>query len=308
VGWVNGVAVSDDGRRIASCGADNTLRLWHPDTGACIHTFEPGCDTLQVSKHDQHARRLSSLWSVAINGDGMCVAAAGELGIVYVWNTETCRLMHELTGFDGHTSWISSVAMTTLGDLLLSAGRDGMVKLWSLATGRVVHTYRGHSGTVWGCAFAEDDIHAFSGGADGSVCVWHLENGALLAKFAASRGDVFSLSACALQPGLLVTGGWDGVVTMWDWHRQTAVWSHSEHRADSPLAPSVRSVWLSEDGRFVFSGGDSNTVVRVDAGSGGEAITLRHHTDAVNCIMTSFDGLRAFSASKDGTVAAWSFK
>ena len=40
--WVNGVAVSADGRRAVSASEDRTLKVWDLDTGALIATFT--CD------------------------------------------------------------------------------------------------------------------------------------------------------------------------------------------------------------------------------------------------------------------------
>ena len=80
------------------------------------------------------------------------------------------------------------------------------------------------------------------------------------------------------------------------------LWRHSVHTS------KVRSVWLTEDGRFVFSAGDDGVVVRVDALSGEDAIALRSGSAApVTSVCSSFDGTRAFSSSQDGHVCVWAF-
>ncbi len=311
-GWVNGVGTSDDGRRVASCGADNTVRIWQAETGKLITTLEPGVLTSQLmpARHaDSSApRRESSLWCVAINGDGTRVAAAGEDSIVYVWDVETHRQLFALTGYEGHTSWVSGLSMDPTGRTLLSCGSDASVRLWDLATGALVHAYKGHTGTVWACALMGDvDARlSVSVGADGTCRVWDAMLGTARSVFAVSAGAQHCVSACSMAPGRVVMGGWDGTVACWDAVRMQCLWKHTAH-ADATGSPAVRAVWLSEDGRFVFSGADSGTVVRVDADTGDEAVTLRGHTDSVTSIMSSFDGLRAFSGSRDGTVRAWTF-
>jgi WD40 repeat protein len=63
---------------------------------------------------------------------------------------------------------------------------------------------------------------------------------------------------------------------------------------------------VSEDGRFVFSGGEDGSVVRVGAG-GDDPVALRDHEGPVLSVAASFDGTRAFSSGTDGTVRVWGF-
>lgn len=309
-GWVNSVAVSDDGRRLVSCGADNTVRVWQPNTGTLLCTLEPGVHTTQLSKSGVtqcDARRLVSLWSVSLSGDGVTVAAGGEDCTVYVWNTESGRLTWSLGGFEGHSSWIACVALDTPGSAVLSSGRDSLLRHWSLDTGRLLHAYKGHTGTIWSCAFIDSGRYAVSSGADGTCRIWDVDTGSAIAVFSVCKGDVFSVTASSLRPGVVVCGGWDGRVSAWDWTHQELMWEHFGHKDESGTATAVRSVWMSEDGRFVFSGSDDGVVGRVDAENGEDMVSLRGHAGPVTGVMSSFDGLHLFSGGRDGTVRVWTF-
>ncbi len=65
---------------------------------------------------------------------------------------------------------------------------------------------------------------------------------------------------------------------------------------------SIRSSRLNQ--RLATASKDL-TVKVWDAVSGQELLTLKGHTDTVNCVAFSPDGNRLASASSDGTVKIW---
>jgi WD40 repeat protein len=255
-----------------------------------------------------------------MSGDGTLVAAAGEDGVVYVWNVETGAVHCE---FKGHSAYVTSVFMANSGNVVASASGDGSVRVWQVRRAcsrcRALHgasrdsarvqvvrkdllrKFKGHRGVVWSVVVVDDGSTCMSSGADGTVRVWNVDVGTAAACFRVDAGEVFALSSCELVSRVVVTGAVSGRVSLWDWRTAAVLWQHSEHRV------AVRSVWLSEDGRFVFSSDDDGVVVRVDADTGGDAIALRTHTQSVTSVCASFDGVRAFSSSRDGTVCAWAF-
>ena len=117
-GPVYAVAFSRDGKRIATGGWDNTIRLWNADSG-------------------KEERKLEGneygVWSLAFTPCCEFLASAGQDGTVRIWNTDTGK---EERKVQAHRP-VAHVVRFTREDTgmpvyLLSGGRDGAVRLWEM--------------------------------------------------------------------------------------------------------------------------------------------------------------------------------
>jgi WD40 repeat protein len=73
-GAVRGVALSADGRLLASGGTDGTGRLWEVSTGRAVAILQGHTGTV---------------WGVALSADGQLMASGGFDGTVRLWETST---------------------------------------------------------------------------------------------------------------------------------------------------------------------------------------------------------------------------
>ena len=84
-GFVKGVAVSSDGRRVLSASFDYTLKLWDLDSQS---------ELLDLNEHE------GAVNGVAFLPRGQAALSASDDGTVRLWDLETGRVTHT---FEGHT-------------------------------------------------------------------------------------------------------------------------------------------------------------------------------------------------------------
>ena len=101
--WINVVALSPDGRRLATGSDDNAIKVWDTTTHALLHTLEGHADDVNDASWHPDSRTL---------------AAAGEDGRLSVWDTDTGALLAK-RDFGGDAQ---AVAFIEEGAVLLAVG------------------------------------------------------------------------------------------------------------------------------------------------------------------------------------------
>ena len=197
---VETVALSPDGKTLASGSWDDTIRIWDAHTGEHKKTltehksrsesvmFSPDGKTLASGNHDNTIR----LWdvdtgnnkmtltghtewirSIAFSPDGKTLASGGAEDIIFLWDIETGKTKMRLTG---HKDWVYSLAFSPDGKTLASGCFDSTINLWDAHTGEYKKTLTGHTSSVNSIAFSPDGKTLVSGGRDGSVLIWEINH------------------------------------------------------------------------------------------------------------------------------------
>ncbi len=285
VARLHAVAVSPDGRTVASAGEDWAVKVWDLPTGRVLHSLTAHTGAVHGLAFSPDGNRLASgsrdgtivLWDVArgtelrtlrgparspsrlrFSPDGRTLAAGGEGGVVKLWEVATGN---EVTSLKGHTGTVRCVAFSPDGNYLASGGEDKTVRLHPLGKGdsRKFTLPQG----VSDLAFAPDGrtLAAAGDGPEGVVRVWDLE-AEVKATWRGHTGPVWGVAFSPAAP-LLASCAEDGTVRLWD--RTGGVVLRT--LGPGPFGGPVRAVAFTPDGRYLVTANANGTVyaLRVDA-------------------------------------------
>jgi WD40 repeat protein len=178
-GAITGIAVSADGRLLASASEDQRVLLWawpggarvgtlpHPAevTAICMrqqNTILTGCADGQVRLWHLHGGTVPApamfsqahegpIRAIALSPDGAACATGGDDKRIGIWDVETGKhrmWLQPEEGMSAHQGAVTSVRFAA-GGRLISAGRDNMLRVWTLAEGgRLLGVHPGRTGDV----------------------------------------------------------------------------------------------------------------------------------------------------------------
>ena len=138
----------------------------------------------------------------------------------------SCSMTHDLVRrlglvreLEGHGGCVNCIQWNSNGRLLASGSDDKTVIVWDGLVGkRLAKVETPHEGNIFSVVWlpgGEDQMVA-TGAGDCRVCVLNVETGAALRSVSGHSGRVKRLTTAADNPGVVWSGGEDGVVRQWD--------------------------------------------------------------------------------------------
>jgi WD40 repeat protein len=148
------MAVSPDGRRLATGSPEQLVRVWDISSGRLVASSP---------------ERVRFLHALAFSPDGDLVAYSDERGSVFLWDTSGLRSLRRLVARDAPAN---TLAFSPDGRTLASGHMDHTIRLWHPDIDQEVAVLDGHAGWVWSLAFAEHGNALVSSSRDGTVRIW----------------------------------------------------------------------------------------------------------------------------------------
>ncbi|KZV95658.1 WD40 repeat-like protein [Exidia glandulosa HHB12029] len=246
-GEVNGIAVSPDGRFLASCSDDKLIAVRDMAANLTLsfalagHTswvvavsFSP-CSMFVVSGSDDCTIRIwsiatltrttvigplhgnlgrnhSPILCVAYSPDGRRIVSGSDDTTVQVWDACTGSLIVTL---GGHRDIVRSVAFHPDSVHVVSGSYDYTASIWDVTTLCVGHPLRGHTDWVRSVAYSPDGRRIISTSDDNTICIWNAETGRLLSRM---RGHERAVWSAVFSPDgtRIASVSLDATVRIWD--------------------------------------------------------------------------------------------
>ena len=237
------LALSPDGRTLATGSVDGTVRWGDPDELPLVNSRNIGVpvrtmalsssdDTLVLGtasggielwklsgetsgKHWTHQHGSGWVLATVLSADGELVATSSAYAGVKIWKTSTGELLHTLPGAP---DWIWAISFSADGSTLAIAGWDEGVKLWDVSTPQnptFRMQLRGNTRFVRALDFSPDGKTLAAAGHERLVSQWDAATGELISEQRGHAGLVAAL-AYSSDGRVLASGSVDSVVRLWD--------------------------------------------------------------------------------------------
>lgn len=281
---VMSIALSPDGKLIASASFDNTIRFWDVATGQCVHSLH-----------------VKGLFCMSFSPNGQHIAyALGNLDhdedfSIYGWNIEKKSLQWVLMG---HQGVVRSMSFNHDGSSLVTASNDGTLRLWDISKGKCRKVLRDDGKFILSAVFSPDDKYIASASFDNNVRVWDAQNGSLIHKLE-GHTDVVTNVSFSPDGNMLASGSEDNTIRLWDtntWQCKRVLNGHTKF---------VLSTAFSPDSQFLVSGSLDGTIRFWETEEGQCICVLKGHTDRVNSVLFHQGGQLVVSSSDDATIRIW---
>ena len=339
---VNACCFSPDGKWIVSASNDNTLRVWHVQSGVEMHVlnghqkrvtacaFSPDGALIVSASEDKTLRvwdsasgeplltlegHLAGVECCTFSPDACWILSGGWDQTLRIWDRADGK---QITILEGHSGGIYACSFSPDGRYIISAGEDEMIRLWdSSEVHRQLTTWHGHEDEIRTCSFSPDGRLIVSTSQDYTIRIWdHIADGLLHIL----EGHIGAVNQCLISPDghIIVSSGVDGTVRIWS--METGELIHKLNRgvelekpdqyvsaflgSSVPFAPEETIIACSSNGRLI--GSAIRNTVKIWDGQTGECLhTLNSHTDEVSDCKFSPDGHQLASASRDKTILVW---
>ncbi len=245
------LAVSPDGRRFATAVGRSRVGIFRTDTGAEQSGFDVS------TGGDVSALAWSRSGGLAVSGDE---------GRVQIWDVSghphLARILHGISSADQQAEAVTSLAYSPDGSLLAAGDVSqvwsyGTVAVWDAATGRMLWKGLNKQAGVNAVAFSPDGMKLAAGQESNRVTIYDAHSGRVR-RIVHPEGEWGHVVAAFSRTGLLATGGWAGIVQLWNPS------SGREVGKPTQVAPApVASIAFSPSGSTFATTGGSDGLARI---------------------------------------------
>jgi WD40 repeat protein len=278
---IEAVAFAPDGRTIASCGWDTSVRVWNV-----------GCEDGSRSREPIYLNHDSPRVAMAFSPDGRYLATSGE-GSLAVWSRESgaYKPLFEKIGLT-----FRCLAFSPDCETLALGGDDGAVRLWDSSRWRERAILLVHNDVVRCVAFSPDSRRLVSSGEDRSVMLWDAVRGVAIRQLARPGTNPVQLAAFSPDGKTIAIGEISGFpydVGLVDPETGAIRAKLAGHEG------GICTMAFSPDGRTLATAGVDGCIKLWNLSSGKQRQTISDHVGRVRALAFSPNGAQLAFADID---------
>jgi WD40 repeat protein len=280
---VRTVAVSPEGRHVASGADDYFVRVWEVVDG-------------RFGAHKTLPRHPAPISAVAYHPRGTVLATCA-------YQTDEARFW-DTVGFGSravlkHPDRVSQIAFSADGERVATVGHDQTVRVWSATMGAPLGEPIGRGTVEFAVAFTPDGRTLWTGGPDGAVRRWDAGTGA-------ERGEPLWHELSAPVYAVAVSSDGRFVLSAGADHA-ARLWSAETGRPLSALkhAAPVRSAAFSATGRWVATASDDGTARCWSATTARPLGPVLRHENGATCVAPDPRDRWLVTGGKDLAIRLW---
>ncbi|MCC7374803.1 MAG: protein kinase [Verrucomicrobiales bacterium] len=279
------MAVSTDGRQLASGDGMGRLRLWEARTGRLLKVFDAIKEPLK---------------SLAFTVDDRFLLVGDLAGFIHKVDLNLGSIIQKIPA---HTARISAQARSADGSFLLTAGFDGCVKSWHLPSLSPDTVYSSQGEPYNAAAVSPDGEWIAASGYDQKVHLWR-RGRPDTERVLEQTGDSEMQVCLAFSPDsqTLAAGDRAGTLRCWD------VASGDLARSQRVHGTALHAVVYLNEGSVLATTGADRSICLWDAATGRKLSTLLGHSGAINALCVQPAGDLLYSGSSDSTIKIWSLQ
>ncbi|BDA71819.1 Pentapeptide repeat [Calothrix sp. PCC 7716] len=321
--WVNSVAISPNGKIIASAG-EKTVKLLSIGTGELLKiffshsdnvtdvTFAPNGKIIISSCYDgtinfwnieqskcikTFIAHSAAVQTVVFSPSNEILASCSNDKTVKLWDIQSDDCLKVLIG---HESNIRSVAYSPDGELLASCSEDKTIRLWNVNNGECLKIFQGHEDIVSSVVFSPDGKILVSSSDDETIRLWNIKSGECLKILHGHKKWISSITFIG-DSELLASSSGDQTIRIWDIGTRECI------RVIQGYRNWVRSVAFSPDGKILASGNGDQTIKFWDIYSEKCIKTISAHKGWLFSVAFSPNGkmLASSAGDREAIVKIW---
>lgn len=317
---VNALAVSPDGKLLATASSDKTIRLYALNTLQHKATLQGHTDAIYTLAFDPSGSKLASgsedrtiriwnwatgqtenilqghqgaVYSVAFSPTAPILASGSQDSRIYLWDIHTQTPAKVFN----HKHWVRSVAFSPDGKELVSGCYDRTVRLWNIQTG-AERVLMGHTSVVFSVAFSPDGQMVASGSYDQTGRLWDVKTASTIS-ILGEHSDRLQAVAFSSDGKTLASAGWDRVIWLWD------VDTRSKKCLLSGGQKNITALTFARDSKTLVSGSEDGVVRLWNVTPNNTKAVRRGHEAPVTSVAFSPDGTKLASVGRDSGTLLW---